>query len=60
LGRTESSPSCAGPRLGERAASPPRAGFPTTNVYDFVDGKISRTRIFFDRQEALEAVGLRG
>jgi ketosteroid isomerase-like protein len=28
------------------------------NVYDFVDGKMSRIRIFFDRDEALKAVGL--
>jgi hypothetical protein len=28
------------------------------NVYDFVDGKISCTRIFFDRDEAVKAVGL--
>jgi ketosteroid isomerase-like protein len=28
------------------------------NVYDFVDGKISRIRIFLDRDEALKAVGL--
>jgi hypothetical protein len=33
-------------------------GMPTTNVYDFVNGKIRRIRIFLDRQEALEAVGL--
>jgi len=31
---------------------------PTTNVYDFVGGKIRRVRIFRDRAEALEAVGL--
>ena len=31
---------------------------PTTNIYDLVDRKISRIRIFLDRQEALEAVGL--
>jgi ketosteroid isomerase-like protein len=31
----------------------------STNVYDFIDGKISRIRIFRDRDEALEAVGLR-
>ncbi len=31
-----------------------------TNVYDLVDGKISHIRIFRDRQEALEAVGLEG
>jgi ketosteroid isomerase-like protein len=30
----------------------------TTNLYDLVDGKISRVRIFLDRQEALEAAGL--
>jgi hypothetical protein len=29
-----------------------------TNVYDLIDGKISHVRIFFDRQEALKAVGL--
>lgn len=34
-------------------------GRPTTNVYDLVDGKIRRVRVFFDRQEALDAVGLR-
>src|ERR1039458_2385369 len=28
------------------------------NVYDLIDGKISHIRIFFDRQEALKAVGL--
>jgi ketosteroid isomerase-like protein len=31
---------------------------PGTNVYDFANGKISRVRIFRDRREALEAVGL--
>jgi ketosteroid isomerase-like protein len=31
----------------------------SANVYDLVDGKIRRVRIFLDRQEALEAVGLR-
>jgi ketosteroid isomerase-like protein len=29
-----------------------------TNVYDFMDGKISRIRSFLDRDEALKAVGL--
>jgi ketosteroid isomerase-like protein len=33
-------------------------GTESTNVYDFVDGKISRIRIFLDRDEALQAVGL--
>ena len=28
------------------------------NVYDLVDGKINRIRIFLDRHEALKAVGL--
>jgi hypothetical protein len=31
---------------------------PLTNVYDLLDGKISRVRIFLDREEALKAVGL--
>jgi ketosteroid isomerase-like protein len=34
------------------------AGTPTANVYEFADGKIRRVRIFADRQQALEAVGL--
>jgi hypothetical protein len=29
----------------------------TANVYDLVDGKINRIRIFLNRREALEAVG---
>jgi ketosteroid isomerase-like protein len=33
-------------------------GTESTNVYDFVDDKISRIRIFLDRDEALQAVGL--
>jgi ketosteroid isomerase-like protein len=32
---------------------------PTTNIYDLSGGKIKRIRVFLDRQEALEAVGLR-
>src|SRR5687768_4048770 len=32
---------------------------PSANVYDFADGKIRRIRVFLDRQDALEAVGLR-
>jgi len=31
---------------------------PTANIYDFVGGKIASIRIFVDRAEALEAVGL--
>lgn len=30
----------------------------SANVYDFIDGKISRVRIFLDRAEARKAVGL--
>ena len=33
-------------------------GIPFGSVYDFADGKIRRLRVFTDRQEALEAVGL--
>jgi len=44
----------------ESLSSEPRhAGIPTGNVYDLSDGKIRRIRIFVDRGEALEAVGLR-
>jgi hypothetical protein len=31
----------------------------TANVYDLADGKIERIRIFIDREEAIEAAGLR-
>jgi ketosteroid isomerase-like protein len=46
-----------------RAGSTGRAsGIPlaadTANVYDLIDGKINRIRVFFDRREALKAVGL--
>jgi ketosteroid isomerase-like protein len=44
---------------GRASGIPAAAGLPTTNIYDFVNGKISRIRIFLDRQEALEAAGLR-
>jgi ketosteroid isomerase-like protein len=40
-----------------RASGIPFAA-PTTNVYDLIDGKISHVRIFFDREQALKAVGL--
>ena len=29
-----------------------------TNVYDLANGKLSRVRIYSDRDQALEAVGL--
>jgi ketosteroid isomerase-like protein len=32
---------------------------PTATVYDLADGKVRRIRVFLDRQEAYEAVGLR-
>ena len=32
--------------------------FEATSVYDLIDGKISRARIFLDRHEARKAVGL--
>ena len=41
------------------SSGPRHAGIPTGNVYDLSDGKIRRIRIFVDRDEALEAVGLR-
>ena len=34
-----------------------RMAWPSTNVYDLIDGKISHVRIFLDRQEALKALG---
>lgn len=40
-----------------RASGIPLAG-DTSNVYDLVDGKIRRTRIFLDHSEALKALGL--
>jgi ketosteroid isomerase-like protein len=39
-------------------ASGIRLAAPSTNVYDLTDGKISHVRIFWDRSEALKAVGL--
>jgi len=45
--------SSTGRASGIRMAPPP-----LTNVYDLIDGKLSRIRIFLDRQQALKAVGL--
>jgi ketosteroid isomerase-like protein len=47
-------PSSTGRASGIRMAAP------TTNVYDVIDGKISHIRIFLNRQQALNAVGLEG
>jgi ketosteroid isomerase-like protein len=33
-------------------------GAESANIYDFIEGKISRVRIFLDRDEALKAAGL--
>jgi hypothetical protein len=33
--------------------------FPTATIYDLAGGRIRRIRVFMDRQEAFEAVGLR-
>jgi ketosteroid isomerase-like protein len=41
------------------STDPPEAGIPTANVYDFSKGRIRRIRVFVNRAEALEAVGLR-
>jgi hypothetical protein len=41
-------------------ASGIRLAAPMTNVYDVIDGKISHIRIFLNRQQARDAVGLRG
>jgi hypothetical protein len=32
---------------------------PITNVYELVAGKLRRVDVYFDREEALEAAGLR-
>ena len=49
--------------LGRNTGTGRASGIPmefvTGNVYDFAGGKIQRIRIFFDRQEALEAAELR-
>ena len=49
--------------LGRNTATGRASGIPTEaatgNVYDFAGGKIQLIRISFDRQEALEAAGLR-
>jgi ketosteroid isomerase-like protein len=44
---------------GRASGVPLARGLPSATVHDFTEGKISRVRIFLDRQEALEAVGLR-
>jgi ketosteroid isomerase-like protein len=56
-GRASGIPAAA---MSGRLREPSAAGhIPTANVYEFVDGKIASIRVFLDRREALEAVGLR-
>ncbi len=43
---------------GRASGLPAASDMPTANVYELTEGKIRRVRIFLDRQEALEAVGL--
>ena len=43
---------------GRASGIPAAADTPTGNVYDMANGKISRLRIFFDREEAVRAAGL--
>jgi len=49
---------CLVARASGRTSGVPFEGA-TTNVYTFAHGKIDRIEIFLDRQQALEAVGLR-
>jgi ketosteroid isomerase-like protein len=44
---------------GRASGIPAAVDTPTGNVYEIVDGRISRLRIFLDRDEALDAAGLR-
>jgi ketosteroid isomerase-like protein len=56
-GRASGIPAAA---MSGRLHDPSAAGhIPTANVYDFAGGKIASIRVFLDRREALEAVGLR-
>jgi hypothetical protein len=43
---------------GRASGIPAAAEAPTANIYDLTDGRIRSIRIFLDRREALEAVGL--
>jgi hypothetical protein len=43
---------------GRASGLPAASDMPTANVYELTEGKIRRVRIFLDRKEALEAVGL--
>jgi hypothetical protein len=43
---------------GRASGIPAASDMPTANIYDLVEGKIRRIRIFLDRQQALEVAGL--
>jgi hypothetical protein len=44
---------------GADALSAAGGALPTATIYDLADGRVNRIRVFIDRQEAFEAVGLR-
>jgi ketosteroid isomerase-like protein len=44
--------------VGQGSGIPAASDKPYAGIYDFVEGKINGIRIFLDRHEALEAVGL--
>jgi ketosteroid isomerase-like protein len=60
-GRASGMPAGAGVPSATAGAVPAATpgAVPTANIYDLADGKISRIRIFLDRDEALEAAGPR-
>jgi steroid delta-isomerase-like uncharacterized protein len=43
---------------GRSSGIPMAVNTPSTNIYELVDGKINRIRVFLDREDALKAVGL--
>jgi ketosteroid isomerase-like protein len=49
----------SGITAGADALSATSGEMPTATVYDLADGRVRRIRVFLDRQEAFEAVGLR-
>ena len=60
LGLTEFSLTCASTWSGRTSGIDLGRDIPSTNLYDFISGKIKRIRIFLDHHEALEAAGLVG
>jgi ketosteroid isomerase-like protein len=49
----------SGISAGADALSATGGDMPTATVYDLADGRVRRIRVFLDRAEAFEAVGLR-